>query len=60
MGSPALNAKVCDKLAREAYPAEWKSVNVGSKLHKRLRDRVGNTVRRGKKQLATKPFRSAT
>jgi len=54
MGSPTLNAKVCDKLAREAYPAEWKSVTVGSKLHKRLRDRVGNTVRRGKRQLATK------
>jgi hypothetical protein len=56
MGSPALNLNICDSLAREAYPAEWKLKTVGSRLRKKLRDRVSSAVRRAMRRHATKPI----
>jgi hypothetical protein len=46
MGKPPINAKTCDELARGIYPDEFAKAGLGSKKRKRLRDRIGATIRR--------------
>jgi hypothetical protein len=55
MGRPApITGKICDAISKTVYPAEFEKIRLGSKQHKRLRDRVRAAILRHEKSPATK------
>lgn len=55
-GSPALNSRTLDRLAKILYPDQFPKALSDGKLRKNLRDRVGNAIRRNEARgAATKP-----
>jgi hypothetical protein len=51
-----ITAKICDEILRTVYPTEFAKVRVGSKAHKRWRDRVRTAILRHEERSATKPI----
>jgi hypothetical protein len=49
-----ITGKICDAISKTVYPAEFAKIRLGSKEHKRLRDRVRTGILRHEKRPATK------
>jgi hypothetical protein len=55
MGRPEpITGKICDAISKTVYRAEFEKIRLGSKQHKRLRDRVRGAILRHDKRPATR------
>ena len=48
-----ITGKICDAISKTVYPAEFEKIRLGSKQHKRLRDRVRAAILRHEKRPST-------